>query len=323
VIERGREIVPALRAYADELDSQHRRQQLLTVVRVLERGDVDEATTALRTLPSYWIPLLGAATSSRDPGRVLRQFLKESQQAEELRRQWWLALAYPIIVVALALGVFVLIAVFILPAFRKMFEEFGLRLPGLTQLLFTVAAWITTGRMFLDLAIVAGIVAVLYGISRLMPPALVEWLSDRFGTLLSRSTAIARFSQFTGDLLEAELDVPSALRIAGFATRSARIRRAAWRLAHDLAAEQPLVLHRYQPFLTATVLHALRAEMSAASRVRLLSEIGACHAERARRFLSWTHGVIEPIAIAAVGLVVGATVLALFLPLISLIQGLS
>ena len=82
-------------------------------------------------------------------------------------------------------------------------------------------------------------------------------------------------------------------------------------------------MHRYQPFLTATVLYALRTEMPAATRVRLLSEIGVCHGERARRFLSWTHGIIEPLAIAAVGLVVGATVLALFLPLVSLVQGLS
>jgi type II secretory pathway component PulF len=137
------------------------------------------------------------------------------------------------------------------------------------------------------------------------------------------SACAARFSQFLADLLEAELDVPSALRIAGFSTKSSRIRRAAWRLARDLAAGQPVVRHTVQPFLTATVLHALQAELSAKSRVKLLAEISACHAARARHTLSWTHGIVEPLAIAAVGFVVGATVIALFLPLVSLVQGLS
>jgi type II secretory pathway component PulF len=63
--------------------------------------------------------------------------------------------------------------------------------------------------------------------------------------------------------------------------------------------------------------------MSPAVRVRLLREISTCHAERVRAGRSWTSGIIEPIAICVVGLVVGWTVLALFLPLVSLIRGLS
>src|SRR5207253_51360 len=104
-----------------------------------------------------------------------------------------------------------------------------------------------------------------------------EWLSDRYGTLLGRSTASARFAQFLADLLEAELDVPSALRIAGFATESPRIRRAAWRMARDLAAGRGYTIDAYRPFLTGTVIHALRSDMPAAARVRLLSEIGLCY----------------------------------------------
>jgi type II secretory pathway component PulF len=323
VIERGREIVPALRAYAEEMTSRHSRHQLSTVIGVLEHGDAADATAALRALPSYWIPLLSAATSSRDPGRVLREFLKESQRAEELRRQWWQTFAYPLLIAGLATTVLVAISFFVVPVFREMFTSFGLKLPGLTQFVFAVAAWITSGRILLDAAILAGLVALGWAASRLVPQPVREWLSDRFGTLLGRSTAVARFSQFTADLIEAELDIPNALRIAGFATESSRVRRAAWRLAHDLSAGRALTLHAYQPFLTATVLHALRAEMPTTSRVRLLAEISACHAERARRRLSWTRGLIEPLAILAVGVVVGGIVIAVFLPLLSLIQGLS
>jgi type II secretory pathway component PulF len=63
--------------------------------------------------------------------------------------------------------------------------------------------------------------------------------------------------------------------------------------------------------------------MSATSRIRLLREISACHAERGRLRLSWASGIIEPITICIVGIVVGLTVLALFLPLVKLIEGLT
>jgi len=323
VLEHGGAIVPALRAYAEEMTSPHRRRQLNTVLGVLQRGDTAEAAAALQKLPSFWIPLLGAATSSRDPGRVLREFLKESQRAEELRRQWWQAIAYPLFVAGCAAAVIVALSFFVIPIFREMFASFGLKLPGLTQLVFTVAAWITSGRILLDAALFAALVAILLLASRLVPLKVREWFSDRFGTLLSRRTALARFSQFTADLLEAGLDIPSALRIAGFATNSSRVRRAAWRLAHDLSAGQPLTPYAYQPYLTSTVMHALRSEMPPATRVRLLGEISGCHADRASRGLSWTRGVVEPLAICLIGVIVGGTVLALFLPLFSLIQGLS
>lgn len=74
--------------------------------------------------------------------------------------------------------------------------------------------------------------------------------------------------------------------------------------------------------LTFTILHALGSGEQRA-RIRLLREIGACYAERARRRFSWTRGIVEPLAIVVIGLVVGTVVLALFLPLISLIQGLA
>ena len=72
----------------------------------------------LRSLPGYWIPLLGAATASRDPGRILREFLRESQQAEDLRRQWRLTLAYPLLLLILAAVVIVAFSFLVIPIFR-------------------------------------------------------------------------------------------------------------------------------------------------------------------------------------------------------------
>src|SRR5687767_11283945 len=96
VLERGQTMVPALRAFAQELPGGRRRRQLERAIGVLERGDVAAASSDLARLPEFWVPLLSAATASRDPGRILSQFLTESEQAAELRRQWWQALAYPL-----------------------------------------------------------------------------------------------------------------------------------------------------------------------------------------------------------------------------------
>ena len=75
--------------------------------------------------------------------------------------------------------------------------------------------------------------------------------------------------------------------------------------------------------LTSTVHYALAADMPTSARVHLLKEVSSCYADRTRNRLSWTRGIIEPIAISAVGLVVGFVVLALYVPLIDLINNLA
>ena len=79
----------------------------------------------------------------------------------------------------------------------------------------------------------------------------------------------------------------------------------------------------YRSTITATVLYALRGDLPLRPRVRLIRQLSAAYTERADRSLSWTRGVVEPLAIAVVGSIVGIAVIALFLPLFTLIQGLS
>jgi type II secretory pathway component PulF len=57
--------------------------------------------------------------------------------------------------------------------------------------------------------------------------------------------------------------------------------------------------------------------------MQLLRELSLNHSERIEAKLSWTRGLIEPISIMVIGLVVGATVFALFMPLIQLVNALS
>jgi type II secretory pathway component PulF len=295
----------------------------LTVAKVLDQQDARQAAVMLKGLPTYWIPLLSAATTSSDPGRVLREFLRESQRADELRQQWWLALAYPVLLACVAAAVMTALSFLVIPIFREIFQGFGLRLPLLTQFVLNLADWITDGRLVLAILLALAIGWALLQAVRLLPPALRQWLSDRSPFVFGRWTARARFAQFAADLLEAQLDVPGAIRVAAFASGNSRLQRSASRLAGAIEAGESLPPHKLRPLLTAALAHALRAEMPAPSRIRLLSEISRGYAERAQRGLSWTRGVIEPLGICLIGAIVGCTVIALFLPLIRLIQGLA
>jgi len=323
VIERTRPILGALHAYAAEMPAGRYRRQFTKMLEIAERGDVQQAAAGVERMPAYWIALLCAASSSQEPARILDQFLAEAQRADELRRQWWWTLAYPTVVLLLAVVVIVFFSFVPVPIFQDMFAGFGLRLPALTRLVLAVAVLVTSGRIIVVAIAAAAILFLFYKLTEFLPPSLINWFGDRFGTLLGRATVFAQFSQFLAELLQAELPPASALRIAGFAAQSPRLRRASWRLASDIETGGPIDAARYQRTITATVLYALRGDLPLRSRVHLIRQLSTTYADRADRSLSWTRGLIEPLAIVVVGLIVGIAVIALFLPLFTLIQGLS
>jgi type II secretory pathway component PulF len=323
ILERGKPIAPALRAYAEEMPAGWQRRQLQSVCRVLERGNANEAATSLAELPECWIPLLSAATTSADPGHVLREFLTESQRTDDLRQRWWLTLAYPLILTGLAIAVMTALSIFVIPVFRAIFREFAMKLPMLTEIMLDVAKFMSTWGILFLVALGALLVLLLLKANRLLPATAFAWLGDRFWPPFSRRTAIARITRFTADLLEAGVSEADALRIAGFTVNQSRLQRAAWQLANDLELTGDSLLRSYDRPLTATVAYALALNIAPASRIRLLRDISNSQAERVLIGLSWKSGIVEPLAICAVGLVVAWTVLALFLPLISLIQALS
>lgn len=321
VLEGGRAIVPALRAFSEEVPAGRRRNELHTLIRILERGDATEAEKAFAELPEYWIPLLSAAISSSDPGRILQEFIRESQRADEIRRQWWRMLSYPILVVLVAGAVLVLLSILVIPIFREIFLGFNLQLPRITLLNLTVALWIARSWPYILVVFVLLCAGLIFFSIR--GPTRSFGLSNRLLSFFARATAIARLSQFMADLLEAGLSVPDTLKVAGFLTNRKGLRKSVWKLADQLQMNAGAAKQLEAPPRMGTIFHALRAEMPTQSRVRLLREIAQAHTEKVRFRLSWTRGMVEPVAIIMIGLLVAIVVISLFLPLINLIEGLS
>jgi type IV pilus assembly protein PilC len=272
----------------------------------------------MAALPEYWIPLLSAAAASGDAGRVIRDFIKESRETTEFRWQRRRALAYPIIVAVIALAVAVALSLTVLPVYRELFQSFGLQQPHLTAWIFDAGRWLASGWG----AATIGGAALLAALAALGVLPGVRWLrSTRWGSWFGRSTAIAQFTQFTSDLLSAGVGRGDAVRIAAHTTRHPAMQRAGWALASAIErdVDGPLAVPRPVP---ATAVYALHGDLPNAARQRLLTEISGCYADRASRRLSWTRGLIGPAAILVIGICVGVVVVALFLPMMSLVTNL-
>jgi type IV pilus assembly protein PilC len=322
LLDRAKILLPPLRAFAQEQRSR-KRQQLQTVIDCIASGNADAATRIMDQLPGYWIPLLGSAAASRNPSRVLHEFLAESQRAEELQRQRRKAYGYPLVLICVATSILVGLSILYVPIFRNIYQDFGIRIPSITWAVFEVAEWIISGKLLVSLlALVLGIVVIRMALYKLLP-RLWEWGEDRLTFWSGHSVAIARFSQFAADLLDAGLPPNDVLRLASKATGNRALARAATRVAVASEGNPELWASLNSRLLTHSVRAALTNALPHETRMQLLRELSLNHSERIEAKLSWTRGLIEPISIMVIGLVVGATVFALFMPLIQLVNALS
>ena len=70
---------------------------------------------------------------------ILQRLADFQERAESLKRKVKGAMIYPIVVVTVAVGILTFIMIKIVPAFRKIFEEFDLELPAMTELLIDIS----------------------------------------------------------------------------------------------------------------------------------------------------------------------------------------
>ena len=134
---------------------------------------------------------------------------------------------------------------------------------------------------------------------------------------------MASFTRRLAELIDADLPLASALRLAGRSSGSTALRYAAEELARH-SEQEASQLPKAALRLPAGVVSALEsAGATGKPNIRLLQELAEIYAERVRDRFDWSTGLLAPMSIALVGLVVGAVVVALLLPLVSLVSGLT
>lgn len=225
-------------------------------------------------------------------------------------------LAYPAVVLLICAMLLVAMAIFLVPEFERMFDEFGLRLPPTTAFVLLMSGLI--GRWWFALlvffALAAGAIWLTLRRER-------SWLT---ALLTSARSAWAQWAWHLAMLIEAGVSTGEAIAIAGGASHKT------W-LQHHSAVWADQIAGGHPPLDGATHVggqscqllgYAIRLPV-AADQAALLYEIATIYRNRDRGKTAWKLELLTPIAVCVVGSAVGMVVVALFMPLVDLIRGLT
>ncbi|TWU28057.1 type II secretion system F family protein [Bythopirellula polymerisocia] len=316
-------LVPALAAFAAELPAGRPRRELRKLASLLSDGASAEQIVRDSDL-AILLPLVGDDVM-RGTHRSLDNLLSESAQRNRTRTMRVRTLIYPMIVIATALVVLMFLAAAVVPSFSDIYDDFDLDLPELTVLLVKFSNELLNHPLRLLTVIVLVGAACYYTIR-----FLTSWgLPGRVFRLLttgssSQLSALSIFARTMAEALGAGFSLSCSLRMAGQCSNQQWVRIEADRLA--ASAENDWCLSESatsEARLPTTLSYALRAGPSGAPSLPLLREVAELYAERIRNRFDWSTGFMPQFMILLVGIVVFGVVMALYLPLVYLINGLT
>ncbi len=320
------QLATAMEAITSEINPQNSPSEIKQLLIIL-RSSIQAEQMVQDGVNAAFLPLILRGCPR---GNALNsiQIVGDATFAEEARKSRWRGIAYPLFVIAIALLIFIFLAVTILPTFQKMFSEFQLKLPFATRILLKLSNLICDGPVYFSLSLL-GVGLAGLGLRKLMTliyPFLEA--SSSMGPLFSGNTssvrAMERFVSTLAELLCIDAPLDQAILIAGRASQNHRIKIASEQMAVDIEATGKfkagsIVAHNFPVLMH----RALEAGPNGAPSIPLLRQLSTLYVERVRHRFDWAAGLFAPLAIVGVGLLVAFLVLALFMPLISLITSLS
>jgi type IV pilus assembly protein PilC len=316
-IRSGVSVLEALAVLAEETSDKVLKSALEGMRVSLERGArfSEAASEHPELFPGYSVEVLRSAELTGNLDEVLDQLGDYLEREIDTSQKVKSTLAYPVIVVILAIVVSTILVVYVLPKFRTFFASLHAKLPLPTRMLLAFAKWIGDYGMYLGAAFAAvTVTAILLSTRTRQGRELKDKLVLNIPVIgkLVHTAIIERFCRLLASMTIAGVALPEAVAVTTAATNNTVFRkglaeaRAAMMRGEGLA--EPLSQTGLFPgaarqmFAVGESTGNLDDQLQAAANY-LDRELDY----RIKRFTT----LIEPAVIIAVGLIVGFVAIAL------------
>ncbi|HEY5894418.1 MAG TPA: type II secretion system F family protein [Chthoniobacterales bacterium] len=256
---------------------------------------------------------------------VLIRLAEFQEKAQKIKNKVVAAMFYPIIVLCIAIAIMGFLLVFIVPKFEQIFKEMlgGKPLPSLTIFVISVSNLLKNNILLVLAA--AALAVVGYRLYAATPSGKltidrIKLKMPLFGDLL-RKTAISRFTRTLGTLVTSGVPILQALNITRETAGNQVIADAITKV-HDSVKEGESIVHPLEAsgVFPPMVISMIDVGEETGQLPEMLLKIAEVYDDEVDNAVTGLTSLLEPIMIVFLAVVVGTIVIALFLPLISIIN---
>lgn len=277
-----------------------------------------------RVFSTFYINMVKAGETSGALQTVLIRLAEFMEKSQKIRNKVKGAMVYPIVVMVMAMVILAVLMVFVIPKFKEIFEDLlqGKALPPLTQFVIGMSSLVAEKWMYLAGAIAAVVVVAKILMKTSRGRRVMDVLKLKapvFGQLV-RKSAIANFTRTLGTLLTGGVPILQALNIVKEVTNNAVLADAVAQV-HDSVKEGETIVTPLEAsgVFPSMVVSMIQVGEETGALPEMLMKIAETYDDEVDTAVEAMTSIIEPIMIIFLAVVVGTIVIAMFMPLVTII----
>jgi type IV pilus assembly protein PilC len=325
MINSGLSLLRALNILAEQTENPELARVITEVRNDVETGN--SLSAAMAKHPNAFPPLMINMCRAGEVGGFLDHVLlqiAESYEAEtKLRATIKSAMTYPVVVGLIATVAVIGMLLFVVPVFEKMFKDMGGTLPAPTRVLVFLSHTMQWLVPLGAVALVAGTIAYKKNKHRTGLRSILDPLRLKmpvFG-MLFRKVALARFSRNLGTMMHAGVPILQSLDIVADTTGNIVLERALRDVQESVRSGEsltgPLAKH---PVFPPMVVQMMAVGEETGALDTMLSKIAEFYDDEVKSTTEALTSLIEPLMIAGMGSVIGAMIVALYMPIFKIMD---
>jgi type IV pilus assembly protein PilC len=325
MVDSGIPLVQALDVLSEQIEKQTLRQIVVKVRSDIETGS--SLSEALSKHPAVfsnlYVNMVRAGETSGMLDEILDRLALYLEKVNTLQRKVRASLVYPIVVTVMAILITAVLLLKVIPTFKGIFDLLGGTLPLPTQILIGISDFT---RQYFPVA-VAMLALAGYALRRFIRTEKGRRRFDAcilrlpvFGPLL-RKVAVAKFTRTLSTLVKSGVPILTSLDIVGKTSGNKVIEEAVVKVRSSIRDGESIA----EPLANSGVFPPMVVRMVAVGEKtgeleKMLSKIADFYDEQVDAAVSGLTSMIEPLIIAFLGIVIGAIVIAMFMPIFKLTE---
>jgi len=312
----------------DTLTEKERREEFRAILRqianLLREGRPFSA--ALEQFPSafsaLYVATVRAAERTSDLAPALARYVAYANQLEAIRKRVVNASIYPLLLLAVGGVVALFLLFYVVPRFGRIYEERGADLPLFSRLLLGWGQAVDAhGLIVLAVLACLAVSAVYFFRAAKGRIADALWRIPALGERL-KVYQLARFYRTIGMLLRGGMPLVAALEMGAellHPVLRSRLAAASQAISEGRGVSQSL---EASGLTTPVALRMLGVGEKGGNMGEMMEQVAVFHDEELARWVDWFTRLFEPILMALIGLVIGAIVILMYMPIFELAGGL-
>jgi len=323
MIDAGLPLVQCIEILAGQMENPEFKKVLVDVRQTVESGKTlaESLKKHPKVFDRLYCNLVAAGEASGVLDTILSRLSSYIEKNMKIIKQVKGALVYPVLILCTAFAVTLVLLLFVIPVFQKMFTSSGNALPAPTQFVVDLSEFTQHNVIW----IILGITAVIVGFKMFIKSTKGRRLFDKFmlkapvfGPVVQK-VAVSKFTRTMGTMLSSGVNILEGLEIVAGTAGNVIIEEGLMYVRSRIAEGKPMA----QPLAEINIFPSMVVQMISVGEATgamdtMLNKIADFYDDEVDNAISTMMSLIEPIVMAFLAVILGGLVIAMYLPVFTM-----